>query len=142
MKPAVAGRGADLTARALRLVKFGVVGASGYVVNTVALAFFTDLVGFHYLLGAVLATQTSTAWNYLFTDAWVYGARQARSGSLSRFGMFWLMNNITLVLRLPLLWLLTSVLGIHYLVSNMISLGIITVVRFWASDEYIWGESR
>ncbi len=54
--------------------------------------------------------------------------------------MFSLMNNITLVLRLPLLWLLTSVLGVHYLISNMISLGIITVVRFWASDEYIWGE--
>jgi hypothetical protein len=33
-------------------------------------------------------------------------------------------------------------LGIHYLVSNMISLGIITLVRFWASDEYIWGDSR
>ena len=141
MNQATAGR-AGLSARVFRLAKFGVVGLSGYVVNTVALALFTDLVGIHYMVGAIMATQVSTTWNYLFTDAWVFGARSNQRNHAVRFGMFWLMNNITLVLRLPLLWLLTSVLGVHYLISNMISLGIITVVRFWASDEYIWGETR
>lgn len=133
---------ARLRGRASRFVKFGLVGLSGYVVNTAALAFFTDLLGIHYLIGATLATQVSTTWNYFFTDAWVFAKREAGRGHSVRFLMFWVMNNATLVLRLPLLWLLTSGLGIHHLISNVISLGVVTVARFWASDRYIWGDSR
>jgi len=139
MRELIAGQPTRAHTRPLRLLKFGLVGLSGYVVNTAALAFFTDLAGMHYMAGAILATQTSTTWNYFFTDAWVYGARDPQHGHLKRFGMFWLMNNATLVLRLPLLWAMTSVIGIHYLISNVISLGIVTVARFWASEEYIWG---
>ena len=138
MREVVVGRSTGGRARSLRLVKFGLVGLSGYVVNTVALALFADVMGIHYMVGAVMATQASTTWNYLLTDSWVYGERNAQRSHFVRFSMFWLMNNATLVLRLPLLWLLTSVLGIHYLASNVISLGAVPVARFWASDEYIW----
>lgn len=138
MRELVVGQPSRGQARSLRLIKFGLVGLSGYVVNTAALALFTDLIGIHYMVGAVMATQASTTWNYLFTDSWVYGSRDSQRSHFARFSMFWLMNNATLVLRLPLLWLLTSVLGLHYLISNVVSLGVVTVARFWASDEYIW----
>lgn len=141
MREAVVGPAAGRQARTLRLIKFGLVGLSGYFVNTAALALFSDVLGIHYLVGATIATQVSTTWNYGFTDSWVYGLREARRGHLARFSMFWLMNNATLVLRLPMLWLLTSFLGVHYLISNVISLGVITIARFWASDELIWGSS-
>lgn len=141
MRELVAGQTAGAQTRSLRLIKFGLVGLSGYVVNTGALALFSDLLGIHYLIGAAMATQASTAWNYGFTDSWVYGSREASRGHVARFAMFWVMNNTTLVLRLPLMWLLTSLLGVHYLVSNLISLGVITIARFWASDEFIWGSS-
>lgn len=136
------GRQPELKARASRLIKFGLVGLSGYAVNTAALALFTDLAGIHYLVGATMATQVSTTWNYFFTDAWVFGSRSARHGHVARFSMFWLMNNATLVLRLPLLWFLTDGLGIHHLISNVISLGVVTIARFWASDSYIWRSTR
>ena len=136
------GRASELRERAARLVKFGLVGLSGYAVNTAALALFTVLIGIHYLIGATMATQVSTTWNYLFTDSWVYGLRDVQRGHIVRFSMFWLLNNTALVLRLPVLWLLTSVFGIHHLISNAISLGVVTVARFWASDEYIWGDSQ
>lgn len=130
-----------LASRAVRFLRFGLVGMSGYVVNTAALSLFSNVVGIHYLIAAALATQASTAWNYVLTDLWVYGSRDVKRGRLSRFSMFWLMNNATLLLRLPLLWLLTSALGVHLLISNVLSLGAVTVARFWASDEYIWGDS-
>ena len=142
MRQLAAGRASESRKRAARLVKFGLVGLSGYAVNTAAFALFTDLIGIHYLIGATMATQVSTTWNYLFTDSWVYGLRDVPRGHIVRFSMFWLLNNAVLVLRLPLLWLLTSVFGIHHLISNVISLGVVTVVRFWASDQYIWADSR
>lgn len=138
MRELVAGQPTIGRARSLRLIKFGLVGLSGYVVNTIALALFTDLAGIHYLIGATMATQVSTTWNYVFTDSWVFATHNSERGHVARFAMFWVMNNASLVIRLPLLWLLTSPLGIHHLISNVISLGIVTVVRFWASDKFIW----
>ena len=56
--------------RLRRLLAFGLVGLSGMVVNTLALWLLTDRIwDNHYLLAAVIATQVSTAWNLLWTEA-------------------------------------------------------------------------
>ena len=55
--------------------------------------------------------------------------------------MFFLMNNIALALRGPLLVLLTSGLGIHYVVSNVISLLVLTLVRYGLADGWIWAKA-
>ena len=132
----------SMTARGFRLVKFGLVGLSGYVVNTAALALFTDIIGVHYLGGATLATQVSTTWNYVFTDSWVYRKASPGKAHIKRFSMFWVMNNAALVLRLPMIWMLTELIDMHHLISNALSLAIITLLRFWASDGYIWAASK
>ena len=106
----------------LRFARFGIVGLSGLVVNTLLLAFFTDVIGLFYVVSAVIATQGSTLWNFCFTEAWVFSGRDHRRSRGTRMAMFFLMNNIALALRGPLLVLLTSGLGIHYVVSNVISL--------------------
>ena len=55
--------------------------------------------------------------------------------------LFFLMNNAALALRGPLLVLLTSGLGIHYVVSNIISLVALTLVRFALADTWIWAKA-
>ena len=41
------------------LLRFLFVGASGLIVNTFLLALFTEIMGFHYMVSAVAATQVS-----------------------------------------------------------------------------------
>ena len=48
--------------------RFGLVGATGIVVNSAALWFFYHTLGWNHLLGAALATQVSTTWNFLLVD--------------------------------------------------------------------------
>ena len=66
----------------LRFARFGVVGASGLVVNTLLLALLTDVAGVFYVVSAVIATQASTLWNFCFTELLgLLGSRpQARAG--------------------------------------------------------------
>ena len=52
------------------------------------------------------------------------------------------MNNVALPLRIPILFVLTSGLGVHYLVSNLLSLLALTVLRFAIADSLIWGKSE
>ena len=55
---------------------------------------------------------------------------------------FFVMNNLALLLRVPLLVLLTSSLGINYLVSNVISLAALALVRFEVADVWIWAKAQ
>ncbi len=125
----------------LRFARFGLVGLSGLVVNTVLLAALTDVVGLFYVVSAVIATQGSTLWNFCLTELWVFSDREHRRGLGTRMAMFFLMNNAALALRGPLLVLLTSGLGIHYVLSNLISLVGLTLARFVLADGWIWAKA-
>jgi dolichol-phosphate mannosyltransferase len=130
----------ELLAR-LRLARFGIVGASGLVVNTLLLAILTDVVGLFYVVSAVIATQGSTLWNFCFTELWVFADRDAKRRRSTRMALFFLMNNAALLIRGPLLVLLTSGLGIHYVISNVLSLVGLTLVRFALADTWIWAKA-
>jgi dolichol-phosphate mannosyltransferase len=121
--------------------RFGLVGATGLVVNTVMLAALADLVGLYYVAAAVLATQASTLWNFTFTELWVFSDREHRGRGLRRMAMFFVVNNLALVLRVPVLVALTSGLGIHYVISNLLSLALIFAGRFTLADLWIWAKS-
>jgi dolichol-phosphate mannosyltransferase len=125
----------------LRFARFGAVGASGLVVNTVLLAVLTDWVGLFYVVSAIIATQGSTLWNFCLTELWVFSDRDHKRGLGSRMALFFVMNNVALAVRGPLLVLLTSGLGIHYVVSNVISLLGLTLVRFALADTWIWAKA-
>jgi len=117
--------------------RFALVGASGLVVNQLLLWAQVERFRFHYLAAAVVATQGSTIWNFALTERWVYPRRRAGRRSL-RFLGFSLVNNSTLLLRLPIMAVLTSVKGMHYLASNLITLVLLFLCRFLISDRFIW----
>ena len=124
-------------------MRFVAVGISGLAVNTVFLGFFTDVFGLYYLLSAVLATQGSTLWNFALTERWVFrGGSQHRHSQGRRMVMFFIVNNAALALRGPMLWVLTSAAGVHYLLSNVISLGALTIVRYVVADSWIWARQQ
>ncbi|MCI0690270.1 MAG: glycosyltransferase, partial [Sporichthyaceae bacterium] len=120
----------------VRMVSFGLVGASGIAVNTAALWLFHDVVGMHHLSAAAMSTQVSTSWNFALIDTVVY--RENRPGSWgSRAARFFLLNNLLLLVRLPVLQLLV-VMSVNVLVANAITLVALFLVRFFISDRVIY----
>jgi putative flippase GtrA len=119
-------------------LRFGLVGLSGLVVNQLAFALFTEIGQINYLLAAVLATQLSSTWNFVGIDRWVFHGRPTRLAPLSRYLSFLGINNLTLVLRVPLLWLLAELVLLDPLLANLITLLTLFVVRYLFSDGWIW----
>jgi dolichol-phosphate mannosyltransferase len=138
---AAATRGPGRWPRLVIMARFAAVGASGIVVNQLVLWLWVAGARGHYLLGAVVATQASSTWNFCLTERWVFPAAGARRLG-SRFLLFLGMNNSTLLLRIPALALLTSFLGINYLVSNLLTLVVLFLLRFLVSDRLIWRPAR
>jgi dolichol-phosphate mannosyltransferase len=124
--------------RFTRLFRFVVVGATGLGVNELALWVAAGGFGIHYLAGAMVATQFSTAWNFVWTEHWVF--RSGSRGRWKRFFWFSVVNNGWLLTRVPFLFVLTEWLGLHYLVSNLILLAASTIIRFAVADAIIWKE--
>jgi dolichol-phosphate mannosyltransferase len=121
-----------------RLGRFGRVGLSGHAVNTLLLALFADVIGLWYVAGAVLATQGSTLWNFLLSEHWVFRGREHAMGPLGRVATFFAMNNLALLLRIPLLYALVSGFGFNHLVANAVSLVVLSLLRFGVADTCIW----
>ena len=136
-----AGGAAPVSTAASRfttLFGFALVGATGIVVNQALMWATVSLGGINYVVAAVIATQGSTAWNFSLNELWVFRGRSLRGGVWARYLGFAAINNAALLARAPLLVLLTSLMGIHYLVSNLITLVLLFAVRFAVSDRLLW----
>jgi putative flippase GtrA len=131
-----------LAQRFRHLVPFALVGVSGLVVNSTILAAATRVFGLQMLMAStVLATLGSTSWNFALTEVWVFRDRR-RPGWPRRLVMFFIMNNAALLLRGPIIYELTFGVGVHYLISNVLSIGTVTLIRYLFSDALIWRTAR
>jgi len=123
--------------QAVRFFAFGLVGLTGVGVNTAALWFFYRALGWNHLVGASLATQVSTTWNFVLVDSLIYRKR-AHGTHTGRAIRFLLMNNLLLLGRLPVLqWLVVAGMGV--LSANAVTLVLLFLVRFLVSDRAIFG---
>jgi len=123
-----------------RLARFAVVGASGFVVNSAVLALASGVFNLHYVIGAVISTFASTTSNFVLTERFVFGDRNASNARTERFAVFLALSLVTLLARGPILIGFTEVVGLHYLLSNAISLACLMVARYRFAGSRIWPE--
>lgn len=64
----------------VQLVQFGVVGASGYVVNLVTYTLLLRQAGAHYVVAATGSFLLAVCWNYAWNRAWTFRAERGNVG--------------------------------------------------------------
>jgi putative flippase GtrA len=64
----------------LQLLKFGAVGASGYVVNLIVYEIARGELGIHYLIAAVIAFCFAVTNNFLWNRHWTFKATAGHAG--------------------------------------------------------------
>ena len=64
----------------VQLVKFGVVGGSGYVVNLAVFAAAVKLADVHHLVAATIAFVVAVTNNFWWNRHWTFGARDGHAG--------------------------------------------------------------
>src|SRR2546428_3467317 len=122
------------------LVKFGFVGGLGIFLNQSVLFALTTFLGVYYLIGAVLSSQAAVLVNFALNNFLVFRSRETAGGLVRKALLFNAVSSSDLLVRIPLLWGLTSALGISYLSSNLVAILLTFGVRFLASDKKIWAK--
>jgi putative flippase GtrA len=73
-------RGAGERSNWWQLVRFGLVGVSGYVVNLIVFALVVEGLGVHHILGAILAFCVAVSNNFLWNRHWTFDAAHGHAG--------------------------------------------------------------
>jgi putative flippase GtrA len=74
------GRGTLKPENWLQLLQFGLVGASGYVVNLIVFALLVGPAGIHHIPAAILAFCVAVTNNFWWNRHWTFDARHGHAG--------------------------------------------------------------
>jgi putative flippase GtrA len=99
-------RGLRKPANWVQLVKFSIVGGSGYVVNLIVFSTMVELVGINYRAAAVIAFCVAVTNNFLLNRHWTFSAGDGRAGFQA--ARFLVVSLIALAFNLTVLEVLVS----------------------------------
>ena len=68
----------------LRFLRFGLVGASGVVVNMAALIFLTEKLKINYAVSSLAAIELSILSNFALNNAWTWADRRTKPFRMNR----------------------------------------------------------
>ncbi len=129
--PLVSALGAE---GAHEFIRYLAASAIALLADVGSLWLLTSVVQVPYLLSGALAFGIGLVIVYVLSVRWVFSERTIRS-PLAEFAAFALIGVVGLALNEAILWLLTSALGLFYLVSKSAS---IIVVFSWNFSARKW----
>jgi putative flippase GtrA len=122
------------------LLKFGFVGGLGIFLNQSVLLLLTGFYGIYFLIGAILSSQAAVFVNFALNNFLVFRSRETAGGLVRKALLFNAVSSSDLLVRIPLLFGLTTALGIPYLWSNLASIFLTFGGRFVLSEKKIWAK--
>jgi dolichol-phosphate mannosyltransferase len=123
-----------------RFPKFCLVGASGVLVNMGLLWLLTETAGLFYLVSAAVSIEVSILSNFTLNELWTFRDRRTPGTRplVSRIIKFNLISAAGLTINMVILLTLTEVLGIHYLISNLLGIAGAMTWNFTANVRWTW----
>jgi putative flippase GtrA len=112
----------------LQLVKFCLVGGSGYVVNLTVFALSVEAAGLHHLVAATLAFAVAFLNNFWWNRHWTFRARRGHAGFQA--ARFFAVSVVAFLFAASVLELLVSVVGLPEVLSQAISIAAATPLNF------------
>jgi putative flippase GtrA len=122
------GAAARRPASWLQLVKFGLVGGSGYLINLAVFAVLTDNAGLHHTAAAIGAFAVAVTNNFVLNRHWTFAAGAGHAGFQA--ARFFAVSVAALVINLIALELLVSAAGLGDLSSQAIAVAIAMPFNF------------
>lgn len=119
----------------LQLFRYGFVGGAAFVVDYVTLFLLASCLGINHLIAAAIAFLLGLCTNWLLSISWVFNGSDK---SISGFITFSLIGLVGLVLNEGIIYLGTDILGIHYMLSKLISTVLVFFWNFFARRSLVF----
>ena len=122
----------------LELVRFGVVGASGYAVNLGVFALSVHALGIDYRLAAVLAFLAGVLNNFWWNRHWTFGASEGHAGFQA--ARFFTVSLAAFAVSFVILQALVSAAGLAEVLAQAIAIVVATPLNFLGNKLWSFSE--
>jgi dolichol-phosphate mannosyltransferase len=122
-----------------QLMKFCVVGGSGYVVNLCVFAACVNLFSMHHLVAATCAFVVAVANNFWWNRHWTFGAGAGHAGFQA--ARFFAVSILAFLFAAAILELLVSVAGVQELPAQAIAIVAATPLNFLGNKMWSFAHS-
>jgi dolichol-phosphate mannosyltransferase len=120
-----------------QLVRFGMVGASGYVVNLLTFALCVHAAGIDYRVAAVAAFLVGVTNNFWLNRHWTFGAQDGHAGFQA--ARFFVVSVGAFLVGFVILQVLVDVLDVAKLPAQAVSIVAATPLNFLGSKLWSFG---
>jgi putative flippase GtrA len=122
----------------IQLFKFGVVGATGYVVNLAVFAGLVELGGVHHIPAAIGAFGVAVTNNFVWNRHWTFRATDGHPGFQA--ARFFTVSVLALGVNLIVLSLLVDAVGVAELPSQAIAVAFAMPLNFIGNKLWTFGK--
>ncbi len=124
----------------MQLLKFGVVGGSGYLVNLAAFAALAGLLGMHYVPAAVIAFCIAVSSNFFWNRHWTFGSGDGHAGFQA--ARFFAVSIAALLINLALLEALVAGASVGKLAAQAIAVALAMPFNFVGNKLWTFANTR
>ncbi len=121
-----------------RILRFGIVGGSGTLVNMGILALLAGGLGVHHMLAAIVSAEVSIITNFVLNDRWTFRDRRPSSHWLQRILRYNLFALGGMAISLLILAVLTYGWHLHYLVATAVAIVAVMAWNYIANSRWTW----
>jgi len=120
--------------------RFNAVGLIGVGVQLASLAIFRSLLGWTIRASTAAAVECAVLHNFAWHERWTWAHRELeRRGIFVRLLKFNISNGlISIVGNLVLMELLAVRLHFNYVLSNLVAIGVCSLLNFFVSDKLVF----
>ena len=124
----------------ITLIKFGLVGSSGIIVNSVVLWILYELLNISVTLASPLAIAVAIfnnfTWNNIFT--WKERRDTFHNTYFHRLWKYYISTSLGALINYGILMLLFYLFGINYMISNLAGIFVGMISNFILSDKWVF----
>ncbi len=126
-----------------RLIKFLATGVAGIGIGLGLLWFMTEKMGIFYLVSAGISKEIGILLSFVLNEVWVFNDRISSSMKsvkeyISRLFQFNVNRMLAIFVVIASMAIFTELLGVNYLISNLIGIGIAFPFNYIMSNKRIW----
>ncbi len=121
-----------------RIARFALVGASGVGVNSGVLWLLYAKGELPLVLASAFAIETAIWNNFLLNDLWTFHEERGRRRWWERVLAFHATAGLAAGVTLAVLLFLEGVVGLHYLVANLVAIGFAAAVNYGVNAVWTW----
>jgi putative flippase GtrA len=133
------GRGTRKQENWIQLLHFGLVGASGYVVNLIAFALLTELGDLHHIPAAIGAFLVAVTNNFVWNRLWTFRAEAPGRHPAHQGARFLVVSLVGLGVNLVVLEALVTGVDLSELPAQAIAVAVAMPVNFIGNKLWTFG---